>query len=204
VLVRVISWIALSSTPKSIHEITRNNTKKTLLNGGTVLTRRGMNKTTNIRLAHVADLSEIASLMYESFAEYRSLYKEGAFLATTPNSDQLAVRMKEGPVWVAEHDGATVGTVSVVSRGNDLHIRGMAVLPKARGLRLGQLLLNQVEQFARERNCRRLVLSTTPFLHRAIRLYESTGFRRTDEAPHELFGTPLFTMAKNLVSPQSS
>ncbi|HEV8659305.1 MAG TPA: hypothetical protein VGS96_11840 [Thermoanaerobaculia bacterium] len=43
---------------------------------------------------------------------------------------------------------------------------------------------------------RDLVLSTTPFLDRAIALYERCGFRRTDEPPHDRFGTPLFTMRK--------
>ena len=154
----------------------------------------------NIRCATTADLSEIATLMHEAFLEYRTLYTEEAFLATTPNADRIAVRMTEGPVWVAEHDASIVGTVSVVPRGDDLYIRGMAVLPKARGLQLGQLLLNQVEEFAREQNHRRLVLSTTPFLLRAIRLYEGAGFQRTDEGPHDLFGTPLFTMVKDVVT----
>jgi GNAT superfamily N-acetyltransferase len=72
----------------------------------------------------------------------------------------------------------------------------MAVLPQARGLQLGQLLLKQVEEFAREQNHTRLVLSTTPFLSPAIRLYEGAGFQRADEGPHHLFGTPLFTMVK--------
>jgi ribosomal protein S18 acetylase RimI-like enzyme len=150
----------------------------------------------NIRHAAKDDLSEIAALMHESFVEYRSLYTEEAFLATTPNADQIAVRMTEGPVWVAEHDASIVGTVSVVPRGDDLYIRGMAVLPQARGLQLGQLLLKQVEEFARAQNHKRLVLSTTPFLLRAIRLYEGAGFQRSDEGPHDLFGTPLFTMVK--------
>src|SRR5688500_14327792 len=95
----------------------------------------------NIRHATTSDLSEIAAVMHEAFVEYRSLYTEEAFLATTPNAEQLAVRMVEGPVWVAEHDASIVGTVSVVPRGDDLYIRGMAVLPQARGLQLGQLLL---------------------------------------------------------------
>lgn len=157
-----------------------------------------MNKTTNMRLAHVTELTEIATLMHESFVEYRSQYTEEAFLATTPAAEQIAVRVKEGPVWVAEHDASIVGTVSVVPRGDELYIRGMAVLPQARGLQLGQLLLKQVEEFARKQNHTRLVLSTTPFLLRAIRLYEGAGFQRTDEGPHELFGTPLFTMVKTL------
>ena len=59
----------------------------------------------NIRLAYAADLSEIATLMHESFVEYRSLYSEEAFLATTPTAEQVAVRMTEGPVWVAKHNG---------------------------------------------------------------------------------------------------
>ena len=158
----------------------------------------------NIRRATTADQPEIAVLMHESFVEYRSLYTEEAFLATTPTVEQLAVRMTEGPVWVAEHDASIVGTVSVVTRGDDLYIRGMAVLPKARGLQLGQLLLKQVEDFARAQKHQRQVLSTTPFLHRAIRLYERAGFQRTDEGPHDLFGTPLFTMVKPVKSSPSS
>jgi ribosomal protein S18 acetylase RimI-like enzyme len=153
---------------------------------------------TNIRRATADDLPEIATLMHESFVEYRSLYTEEAFLATTPTARQIAVRMTEGPVWVAEHDGVIVGTVSVVSRGDDLYIRGMAVLPKARGLQLGQLLLKQVEDFAHAQKHQRLVLSTTPFLLRAIRLYEGAGFQRAEEGPYNLFGTPLFTMVKTL------
>ncbi len=152
----------------------------------------------SIRLGTVAELPEVASLMHASFAEYRSLYTEEAFLATTPNPAQLAIRMEEGPLWVAEQGNSIVGTVAAVLRGNDLYIRGMAVLPTARGLGLGELLLKQVEEFARVEHCKRLALSTTPFLHRAIRLYERAGFNRTDEEPHELFGTTLFTMAKTL------
>ena len=159
---------------------------------------------TNIRLATTADLSEIATLMHDSFVEYRNLYTEAAFLATTPTAEKIAERIMEGPVWFAEHEGAIIGTVSVVPRGDDLYIRGMAVLPQARGLQLGQLLLKQVEEFARQRKYQRLVLSTTPFLLRAIRLYERAGFQRADEGPRDLFGTPLLTMVKAVAASESA
>ena len=68
----------------------------------------------------------------------------------------------------------------------------------ARGMRIGAALLSQVEQFALAGNFKRLVLSTTPFLDRAIQLYEHFGFRRTTEGSNDLFGTPLFTMEKLL------
>ena len=87
---------------------------------------------------------------------------------------------------------------SAVSRGETLYIRGMAVLPSARGQRIGELLLGQIQMFAVSQGCKKLLLSTTPFLARAIQLYEHSGFKKTDEGPHDLFGTPLFTMVKNL------
>ena len=106
--------------------------------------------------------------------------------------------MLEGPIWIALLDQVVVGTASAVLRGEELYIRGMAVLPSSRGLHLGELLLNQAEDFALAHNWKRLILSTTPFLLRAIRLYEQAGFKHVAEGPHELFGTPLFTMVKEL------
>ena len=44
---------------------------------------------------------------------------------------------------------------------------------------------------------RRMRLSTTPFLHDAIRLYERAGFERRP-ALLDLHGTPLFAMIKEL------
>ena len=151
-----------------------------------------------IRIAAPADARTIASVLHESFIQYKGSYTPEAFVATAPPSDQIQNRMKEGPVWVATRDGLIVGTVSAVSKGDALYIRGMAVLPAARGRGVGELLLEHVERFASAQGYKRLLLSTTPFLARAIGLYEHFGFRRSGEGPHELFGTPLFTMVKAL------
>lgn len=150
----------------------------------------------SIRVARQSDADRIASVLAESFAEYEPLYTPGGYAATTPSGEQISARWHEGPVWVATCRGAVVGTVSAVPRGEELYVRSMAVLPVARGRGVGELLLKHVEEFARERGHRRLTLSTTPFLSRAIRLYEGAGFRRT--GPRDLFGTPLFEMVKEL------
>ena len=151
-----------------------------------------------IRVAEVADTAAIASLLAASFADYFALYTPAGYAATAITAHEIASRMKEGPVWVALGDGLIVGTVSVVAQGESLYIRGMAVLPSARGTGIGVALLRQVEQFAANGSFKRLYLSTTPFLDRAIRLYEHFGFRRITAGPHDLFGTPLFTMEKVL------
>ena len=151
-----------------------------------------------IRAAVPDDAAAIASVLEESFAEYKSFYTVEAFAATAPASAQITRRLCEGPAWVALLDGAVVGTVAAVDRGEALYIRGMAVLPAARGRDVGGLLLKRVEAFADAHGFKLLVLSTTPYLARAIRLYERFGFRRSDEGPHDLFGTPLFTLVKAL------
>ncbi len=146
----------------------------------------------------------IASVLHASFVEYESSYTAEAFAATTSTREQVQHRMSEGPMWVALQGEPIVGTVSVVPKSDTVYIRGMAILPTARGQRIGTLLLEQVEAYASGHGYRRLFLSTTPFLTRAIRLYEHCGFQRSDEGPHDLFGTPLFTMVKALSSPASS
>src|SRR5438094_883457 len=153
-----------------------------------------------IRFATTNDAEAIASLLLESFVEYEPLYTPEGFAATAITGEQIIARISEGPVWVAMRKEEIVGTVSVVAKAESLYIRGMAVLPAARWRGIGALLLTQVEEFARTEGFSRLFLSTTPFLDRAIRVYERFGFRRTSESPHELFGTPLFTMEKSSVS----
>jgi GNAT superfamily N-acetyltransferase len=135
-------------------------------------------------------------VLFESFAEYESLYTPEGFSATAITAEQIENRIAEGPVWVAVLGEKIVGSISVIPKGDALYVRGMAVLPAARGQRIGELLLRHVEQFAATEDFQRLLLSTTPFLDRAIRLYEHFGFRRTHEGPHQLFGTPLFTMER--------
>jgi len=108
--------------------------------------------------------------------------------------------MREGPVWVATSESAVIGSVAAILKdGESACIRGMAVLPSARGSRIGAAaLLQHVETWAAGSGCMRLFLSTTPFLSSAIRLYERAGFTWTDEGPLDLFGTPLFVMKKNI------
>jgi N-acetylglutamate synthase-like GNAT family acetyltransferase len=151
-----------------------------------------------IRRAGEADAAEIASLLYESFVQYKPLYTEAAFDATAPAPHAIIDRMKEGPTWVATRNEEIVGTASILLTDKGVYIRGMAVLPAARGHGVGRRLLEHLEAFAVAQRAPRLFLSTTPFLTEAINLYAHYGFRRIDHGPFDLFGTPLFTMEKRL------
>jgi len=151
-----------------------------------------------IRRATADDATSIASVLSRSFAEYESCYTPEAFRATTLTPDEIQGRLNEGPTWVALAEETVVGTVSAVSKGEALYLRSMAVAPTARGKGVGRQLLEYAEEFAVQHRFERLLLSTTPFLTSAIRLYEQCGFGRSDEGPEDLFGTPLWTLVKVL------
>ena len=157
------------------------------------------NPSLHLRRAHAGDELAISTVLLVAFRLYLPQYTPAGFAATTPSPSEVQRRMEEGPVWLAMIESDIVGTVSVVLRGERaLYIRGMAVLPQARGQGIGNLLFELIYEYAKEHGCTKLVLSTTPFLDRAIRLYEKLGFVRTGEGPHDLHGTPLFTMEKSI------
>ena len=151
-----------------------------------------------VRRATTDDAAWVASILRQAFSEYEQFYTEQGYAATTPGASEIVARMGQGPVWVAVHKKQIVGTGSVVPKPEGIYIRGMAVIPSARGLGIGRRLLDEIQHFAIAQGCARLFLSTTPFLSTAIRLYEAFGFRRMNDGPHDLFGTPLFTMEKTV------
>jgi ribosomal protein S18 acetylase RimI-like enzyme len=149
-----------------------------------------------IRRVTPADAESVAVTLKKAFLEYQALYTPEAFAATVPGPKGVAERLQQGPAWVAVRGVVVLGTISAVVGEEGIHVRGMAVIPQARERGIGTKLLQCVETLAREKKSRRLFLSTTPFLDDAIRLYERFGFRRTDEGPFDLCGTPLYTMEK--------
>jgi putative acetyltransferase len=155
-----------------------------------------INMLTKVRPATPDDAAAIAFVLAEAFVEYKSLYTEKGYAATTPSAADIEQRFGNGLILVAVGDGEIIGTVSTVANEGDLHIRSMAVVPKARGQRLGEKLLEAIEDFGRAKKYKRLVLQTTPFLHRAIHLYEKFGFVHL--GVDDLHGTPLITMKKDL------
>ena len=58
-----------------------------------------------IRRAGPEDAPAIATVLHESFVQFRALYTKGGFSATALSSDQILKRMQEGPVWVALREG---------------------------------------------------------------------------------------------------
>ncbi len=95
-----------------------------------------VNPGVQIRAATWEDTESIASVLYQSFAEFEPAYTPEAYAATTPTGDQIRARWNEGPVWVAVSNNAIAGTVSAVVRQDSLYVRSMAVLPASNDVTL--------------------------------------------------------------------
>ena len=103
------------------------------------------------------------------------------------NFDQATERC-----WIAEMEGETVGCVFVVGVSDKAaKLRLLLVEPRARGLGLGNRLVEECIRFARIRGYEKLVLWTNDVLEDARRIYESKGFVLVDEEAHHSFGKAL-------------
>jgi ribosomal protein S18 acetylase RimI-like enzyme len=95
-------------------------------------------------------------------------------------------------IWIAERGSRIVGCVAIVAANpRTAQLRWFLVDPAARGSGLGKRLLHEAVTFCRECGYTDVFLWTESALTIASRLYQSVGFRKTEEKPGRMWGVDL-------------
>jgi DNA-binding MarR family transcriptional regulator/GNAT superfamily N-acetyltransferase len=94
--------------------------------------------------------------------------------------------------WIAERGGERVGSIFIVAKSKTVaKLRLLLVEPTARGLGIGERLVDEVITFGRQVGYTKILLWTQSDLTSARRIYAAKGFRLVAEEGHELFGSNL-------------
>jgi DNA-binding MarR family transcriptional regulator/ribosomal protein S18 acetylase RimI-like enzyme len=94
--------------------------------------------------------------------------------------------------WIAELDGAQVGSVFLVRHSDDIaKLRLLLVDPAGRGQGLGRRLVGECVAFARACGYRKITLWTQSILVAARKIYHDAGFVQVASEPHRSFGQSL-------------
>lgn len=155
-----------------------------------------------VRHAHPGEAEAIDALVARVFVE-------GGFTAPerAGRLRDAASRMAAGAVFVAVDGAGTItGSITLTPGGggavrlataSEAEMQLLAVLPEARGLGAGAMLVAAFLAEARARGIRRTVLSTQPTMTSAHRIYAAAGFTRAPERDWTRdSGRPMWAMVR--------
>jgi N-acetylglutamate synthase-like GNAT family acetyltransferase len=103
-------------------------------------------------------------------------------------------------IWIVEADGKIAGSVAIVkSSESTAQLRWLLLEPSLRGFGLGRRLVEEAIQFCSEEGYSSVFLWTISSLSAAAKLYQSLGFKKTEEVTHELWGSTVTEVKYDLI-----
>ena len=103
-------------------------------------------------------------------------------------------------IWIVEKEGRIAGSMAIVKFSDtEAQLRWLLLNPEVRGQGLGRRLVEEGLDFCRKARYSSVFLWTVSTLPIATMLYQSMGFKKTEELTHELWGNIVTELKYDLV-----
>lgn len=117
---------------------------------------------------------DLQKLSYEWLEKYVSVEPEDIRILENP--EEIIIN-PGGEIIFARYKGEIVGTVSLIKVDEQtFELAKLVVTEKARGLKIGNQLMDKALEFAKSKNARKVILYTNQILNSAIAVYHKYGF----------------------------
>jgi predicted N-acetyltransferase YhbS len=148
----------------------------------------------HIRPATEADFPPLLQVQQAAFGEYANAYTVSGW--TTETMESLREDAKEKHIFVAEAEGAVVGSVRFWTVAGVCIIRLLSVSPAHQGQGVGKALIREIEQAATEAH--KFYACTMLRTARNIHLFFSLGYKAETILPDHYDHLDLICFAKYL------
>jgi len=148
--------------------------------------------TIHIRPATEADFAALLEVQQAAFGEYANVYKVSGW--TTETMEGLLEDAREKHIFVAEADGAIVGSVRFWTVAGVCVIRLLSVSPAHQGRGIGKTLIQEIERVATDAH--KLFACTMLHTARNIHLFMSLGYKAESILPDHYDHLDLICFAK--------
>ena len=147
-----------------------------------------------IRLIAEKDNAEIAEIIRANLKKFKLDIPGTAYFDPELNclSKYYSALPEKRAYFIADDDNEIIGGAGIAEFENIdccAEIQKLYLTDAAKGKGLGRRLMQTAEDFAREKNYKKLYLETHSDLKAAIRLYEKLGFKEIDRPDFVLHGT---------------
>lgn len=137
-----------------------------------------------IRTIGQPDNAALAIIVRQTLAEFGANHPGTVYYDSSTDALYELFQTPGSTYFVATQEGKLLGGAGIFPSdglpGDTCELVKMYLLPEARGLGLGKLLIEKALDFARQAGYKKVYLETMPELSKAVSVYEKFGFRYLD------------------------
>lgn len=141
----------------------------------------------SVKPGDIGQLTYLHGTVYAREYQYDTTFE--AYVAAGIADFIQSFKRRKDCIWLAEVNHVLVGSIAIVGRSElEAQLRWFFVHPDYRGIGIGRELIEQAIRFSKRAGYRTVYLWTTSQLATARHLYLDSGFKKTKEKKHRIWG----------------